>query len=70
MDPSVDGDVIDLDATLGQEFFNVAVGESVSEVPADGEHDHFGWESVAGERCAIDGCWLLPSMVHLFSLAG
>jgi hypothetical protein len=46
--------MVDLDATLDQEFFDVAVGEPVSEVPTDGEHDDLGWEPVAGERCAID----------------
>ena len=48
---NVDRDVIHFDATLDQEFFNIsAAGESVSEVPADSEHDDLGWESVAGER--------------------
>jgi hypothetical protein len=42
----MDRDVIDLDATLDQRFFNVAVGESVAEVLADFEHDDLGREPV------------------------
>ena len=53
LDPSVDGDVIYFDAALSEEFFDVAVGQSVAEVPADCEHDHFGRESVASERRTV-----------------
>ncbi len=42
LDPSVDGDVIDFDATLDEQFFDITEGESVSEIPADGEHDDLG----------------------------
>jgi hypothetical protein len=31
--PPVDRDVIDVDAPFGEEFFNIAVRESVAEVP-------------------------------------
>jgi hypothetical protein len=41
-DPAVDGDVVDLDAALGEQFFDVAVGEAKAEVPADRQHDHIG----------------------------
>ena len=30
----MDGDVVDLDVSFDQEFFDVSVGESVAEVPA------------------------------------
>ena len=49
MDPAIDRDVIDFDATFVQEFFEISVGESVSEVPADCEKDDLGRKSVAGE---------------------
>jgi len=34
----------------GRWFFDVSVRQSIAEVPADSEHDHFGREPVAGER--------------------
>jgi hypothetical protein len=40
---------IDLDAALGEEFFDVAVGQAKGQVPADREHNHLGWEAEAGE---------------------
>jgi hypothetical protein len=42
---------LDVDATFGEEFFDISVGASVSEVPVDGQHDHLVWEPVAGDRC-------------------
>jgi hypothetical protein len=53
--PPVDGDVVDLDAAFGEEFLDVAVGQTEAEIPADGEHDHIGWEAEAGERRPCDG---------------
>jgi hypothetical protein len=38
LDPAVDGDVVDLDATLDQ-FFDVAIREAVAEIPAHRQHD-------------------------------
>ena len=49
LDLAADRDVIDFDDAFGQEFFDVAVGESVSEIPTPGQHDDFGRESVARE---------------------
>ena len=69
LDPAVDGDVIHFDASFSEEFFNVSVGESVSEVPADGEHDHFGWEPIASERRTVLWRWLVAVMVHRNSFA-
>lgn len=69
LDSSVDGEVIDFDAALCQEFFDVAVGQSVSEIPADSQQDDFGWEPITSERGTIDTRWLIPLMVHLGSLA-
>jgi len=39
--PTVDHDVIDLDAPLSQQLFNVA-GESVTQIPANRNHDLAG----------------------------
>jgi hypothetical protein len=47
--PAVDGDVVDLDATLDEELLEVAVGQAEAQVPADRQHDHVGWETEAGE---------------------
>ena len=49
LDPTVDGDVVDLDAAFGEEFFDVTVGEPVSEIPSNREHDDLGRKSVASE---------------------
>ena len=47
--PSVDGDVIDGDATLGQQFLDVAEGQAIPQVPAHGQHDHVGRKPEACE---------------------
>jgi hypothetical protein len=38
--PSVDADVIDGDAALGQKFLDIVVGQSVAQIPADRDRDH------------------------------
>ena len=38
--PPVDGDVVNGDAALGQQFLDVPVGQAVAQVPADRERDH------------------------------
>src|SRR6195952_3448310 len=48
--PPVDGDVIDLHSALGQQLFNIAIRESVTEVPAHCQHDHLLEKPEAGER--------------------
>ena len=48
--PLVDGDVIDRDATFGEQLFNVAVGQAVPQVPANRDGDHFTREAEAGKR--------------------
>ena len=40
--PSVDGDVIDGDTALGQQFHDVAEGQAIPQEPADRQHDHVG----------------------------
>jgi hypothetical protein len=49
----VDRDVVDLDAALGEELFDVAVGQAEAQVPADRQHDDIGREAEAGEA----GAW-------------
>jgi hypothetical protein len=41
--------VVDLDAALGKEFLDVAVGQAEARVPADRDDDHLEWEAEAGE---------------------
>jgi copper chaperone CopZ len=41
--------VDDLDTTLGEQLFDVTVGQTEAEIPTDRQHDHVGWETVAGE---------------------
>ena len=69
MDPPVDSDVVDLNAPFGEQFFDVAVGETKAEVPADRDHDDIGWEAEAAEGGAWDrsrgGRRILMSAVSL-----
>ena len=48
--PPIDRNVINLDATLSQELFNVSVRQPVAEVPPDCQQDYVRWEPVAGKR--------------------
>ena len=43
--PPVDGDVVDLDAALGEQFLDIAIGQAEAQVPAHRQHDHVGWEA-------------------------
>jgi hypothetical protein len=47
--PAVDGHVVDLDAALGQQLLDVAVGEAEAQIPADRYDNDIGWEAEAGE---------------------
>ena len=47
--PPVDRDVVDLDPALGEELFDVAVGQAEAQVPADREDDDIRWEAEAGK---------------------
>ena len=42
--------VVNIDTSLGEQLLKVTVGQSVSEVPADGKHDDLRREPEAGER--------------------
>src|SRR5204863_2813353 len=48
--PSEHADVVNLDATLDQQFLDVAVREVVAQVPPDRHHDDLGREPEASER--------------------
>jgi hypothetical protein len=57
--PPVDRDVIDGDAALGQQLLHVPVRESVTQLPADSDRDHFRREPEPGKRRPVDavtGC--------------
>jgi hypothetical protein len=49
LNPPVHRDVVDLDAALGEELFDVPVGEAEARVPADRQGDDLGREAVPGE---------------------
>ena len=48
--PPENTDVVDLHSTFGQQLFNIAIRQSVTEVPAHCEHDHLPREPEASER--------------------
>src|SRR5829696_8686694 len=47
--PAVDANVVDLDAPLGEQLLDVAVGQAKAQVPADRDDDDIGWEPEASE---------------------
>jgi transposase len=47
--PPVDGDVVDLDATLDEQLLDVAVGQAEAQVPPDRQHDYIRREAEPGE---------------------
>ncbi len=40
--PPIDGDMVDLDATRGEQILHVTVRKAVAQVPPHRHHDHFG----------------------------
>ena len=50
MHPPEDGDVVNLDTALSQEFLHIPVGQVVAQVPADRDDDHLRLETEPGER--------------------
>ena len=53
--PPVDGDMVDLDATLGEQLLDVTVGQAEAQLPADRKDDELGREAEAGKGGAHDG---------------
>ena len=49
LDPAEQGDVIDLDATVGEHELQIAVADREPEVPAHGPEDHLGGKAEAAE---------------------
>jgi hypothetical protein len=47
--PPVDGDVINSDTSLGQQFLDIAVRQAIPEIPAHRHHDHIGWKAEPSE---------------------
>ena len=50
--PPVHGDVVDVDAALGQQLLDVPVGQAEPQIPAHRQHDHLRREPEPGERRA------------------
>jgi hypothetical protein len=48
--PPVQGDVIHLDAALGENLLQVSVGQAEAQIPADREQDQVRWEPEPRER--------------------
>jgi hypothetical protein len=62
--------VVDGDAALGEQLFDIAVGQAVAQVPADGDRDHVGWEPESGKRRPLE-LWAGGSRsTHPLSLLG
>jgi hypothetical protein len=61
--------MVDLDAALGKQLFDVAVGEAKAEVPADRQHDHIRREAETGEGRPCNGIGADPASSHDASLA-
>ena len=53
--PPVDGDMVDLDAALGEELLDVAVRQRETQVPAHRQHDHLGREAEASQGRPREG---------------
>jgi hypothetical protein len=68
--PPVDGDMVNLDATLDQQLLDVVICEAEAQVPADREHDDIGREAEAGKGGAGDGSGAWAACTHAGSLAG
>ena len=50
LDSPVDGDVIDVHSTLGQQLLDVTAGQAVPQVPPHRHRDHLARESETSER--------------------
>jgi hypothetical protein len=46
--------MVGLDAALGEQLLDIAVGQPEAQVPADRDDDHVGWETEAGEGGSRD----------------
>ena len=48
--PSEQGHVVDLNATLGEEFLKILIRQSIAQVPTNGDQDDLWREPESGER--------------------
>jgi hypothetical protein len=48
LDPPVDSHMVDLDAAFSEQFFHVAVGQAIAQVPAHRDRDHLAREPISG----------------------
>jgi hypothetical protein len=48
--PPINRDVINVDATFIEQFFNIAIGQSVTQIPAHRQQDRFRREPVPSKR--------------------
>jgi hypothetical protein len=46
--PPIHGDMVDVDAPLGQQLRDIAVGQAVTQVPANRDSDHLTREAIPG----------------------
>jgi hypothetical protein len=61
--------MVDLDAPLGEEFLDIAIGQAEAQVPADGDDDHIGREAESGEGGPRDWSGARAAGSHASSLA-
>jgi hypothetical protein len=47
------GDVVDLDAALGQQILHVSVGQAIMHIPAHRDRDHLRWKPEPGARGSV-----------------
>ena len=45
---------VPFDAAFSEEFFHVAIGQAVAQIPTHSQQNHIGWEPVPGERSGLD----------------
>jgi hypothetical protein len=54
LNPPVYRDMVDLDPALGEELFDITVGQPEAEIPADRQHNHIGWGTEAAKGGSRD----------------
>jgi len=62
--PEGNGDVINVDTSLGEEFLHVAIGKAEAQVPAHSQQNPIGREPVPDERNGLN----TAATIHLHTL--
>jgi hypothetical protein len=57
--------VVDLDAAVAEQLFDVAVGEAKAQLPADRQHDHIRREPETGDGRPWDGMGADAASSHM-----